>query len=178
MIARYGPPPEPRRRYVRRPGIYAVLIRGDRVLLTHQKTPEREFQLPGGGIDAGEFPLQALHREVFEETGWRIAGPRRIGAFRRFVWMPEYRIHAEKICHIYAARPLLRIGPPPEPGHSAVWLRVPVAARALGNAGDAAHLVREARARGLPTATTARRPVGPDRRRADNSPSRRLATGR
>jgi 8-oxo-dGTP diphosphatase len=149
VIPRHGRPPEPFRSYVARPGIYAVLIRGRRVLLTFQDAPEREFQLPGGGIDPGEFPLRALHREVFEETGWRIAAPRRLGVFRRFVWMPDYRIHAEKICRIYAARPVLRIGPPTEPGHRAVWLPVRMAVAALGNDGDAAHLGREADRRNL-----------------------------
>ncbi len=82
MIPRYGPPPG-RQNYRLRPGAYAVLIRGDRVLLTFQHQPTPEFQLPGGGIDPGESPLAALHREVLEETGWTIATPRRLGAYRR-----------------------------------------------------------------------------------------------
>ncbi len=137
MIRRFGPPPDPIGSYVARPGVYAVLPQGDRVLLTLQEEPKREFQLPGGGVDAGEFALHALHREVREETGWHIARPRRLGAFRRFVWMPEYRINAEKICHVYVARPVLRLGPPIETGHKAVWMPVRQALRALGNAGDA-----------------------------------------
>lgn len=81
---------KPGMRYTQRPGAYAVLLRGRDVLLTHQAAPIPEFQLPGGGIDPGESPLAALYREVMEETGWRIARPRRLGAFRRFTYMPEY----------------------------------------------------------------------------------------
>jgi 8-oxo-dGTP diphosphatase len=73
---------------------------------------------------------------VFEETGWGIAAPRRIGAFRRFAYMPEYDRWAEKICTIYLARPTRRLAQPSEPGHRAVWLRADAAAAILGNAGD------------------------------------------
>ncbi|WP_028030066.1 NUDIX domain-containing protein [Gemmobacter nectariphilus] len=136
MIPRFDLPPEPGRRYRRRPGAYAVLMRGGRVLLTHQQEPWPEFQLPGGGIDPGEHPVPALHREVREETGWSMQLIRRLGAFRRFTYMPEYDLWAEKLCTIYLARPILRLGPPTEPGHSAVWVRPDQAAQMLGNPGD------------------------------------------
>ncbi len=106
------------------------------LLLTHQADPEPDIQLPGGGIDPGESPLQALHREVFEETGWRIAHPRRLGAFRRFTYMPEYDLWAEKLCSIYMAFPVRPLGPPSEPGHQAVWTPVDAAVRILTNSGD------------------------------------------
>ena len=111
--------------------------RDGRLLLTEQEAAAGpDLQLPGGGIDPGESPFAALHREVFEETGWRIATPRRVGAFRRFAYMPEYDLWAEKICLIYVARPLRPIGPPSEPGHRALWLDAGEAAERLGNAGD------------------------------------------
>lgn len=140
MIRRYGTPPEPGRRYTRRPGTYAVLWRDGRVLLTHQAEPVPEFQLPGGGMDPGETALQALNREVLEETGWRIGAARKLGAFRRFTYMPEYDLWAEKLCVIYFARPIRQHSAPSEPGHSAHWLKPDVAVQALGNPGDAAFL--------------------------------------
>ncbi|WP_431297745.1 NUDIX hydrolase [Tabrizicola sp. BL-A-41-H6] len=142
MIRRYGEAVKTGIRYKRRPGVYAVLLRGDSILVTHQADPLPEFQLPGGGIDQGEHPIAALHREVIEETGWKIAIRRRIGAFRRFTYMPEYDLWAEKVCTIYLAQPILRLGPPSEPGHSAVWLPVDEALTLLGNAGDRALLAR------------------------------------
>lgn len=135
-MRRFGEPVRQGQRYRMRPGVYAVLPRGGQVLVTFQQEPKPEFQLPGGGIDPGESPIAALHREVYEETGWTIAAPRRLGAFRRFTYMPEYDLWAEKVCSIYVARPVLRIGPPVEPGHSAVWVSRSAAAALLGVDGD------------------------------------------
>lgn len=140
MIPRFGDPRESGRKYQRRPGAYGILLRDGELLVTHQEEPTPEFQLPGGGVDPGESPQRALHREVFEETGWRISTPRRIGAFRRFTFMPEYDIWAEKLCMIYLARPVRRIGPPSEAGHTAIWLDPNEAVGLLGNDGDAAFL--------------------------------------
>lgn len=138
MIKRYGTPPRNNVQYRRRPGVYAILLRGHNVLLTFQDAPHFEYQLPGGGIDPGESPITALHREVFEETGWRIDTPRKLGAFRKFTFMPEYDLWAEKLCHIYVARPVLRLGPPAEPDHTAIWTSQATAIDVLANDGDRA----------------------------------------
>jgi 8-oxo-dGTP diphosphatase len=119
-----------------RHGAYAVLLAGRDILVTYQDEPEPEVQLPGGGIDPGESPLQALRREVYEETGWCIATPLRLGAFRRFAYMPEYDLWAEKLCAIYLARPARKLSEPTEPGHSAIWMDAREAAEVLANDGD------------------------------------------
>lgn len=136
MIRRVGQPPRSDRSYRLRHGVYAILPLGGRLLVTLQKAPEPDMQLPGGGIDPGESPLRALHREVMEETGWIIAAPRRMGAFRRFVYMPEYDIWAEKLCTIYVARPVRAISAPTEQGHTALLIDPHIAKAELGNAGD------------------------------------------
>ncbi len=139
MIRRFGEAVDGTQRYRRRPGAYAVLWNGSKVLLTVQdgdRLPEPEVQLPGGGIDPGEAPLQALHREVLEETGWTISDPMRLASYRRFTYMPEYDLWAEKLCHIYLARPGLRRGAPSEPDHTVIWTSASQAARMLYNEGD------------------------------------------
>ncbi|MFN3846363.1 MAG: NUDIX hydrolase [Paracoccaceae bacterium] len=144
-MRRYGEAVKYGQRYRPRPGVYAVLLNGNRVLTTHQAEPTPEFQLPGGGIDPGEHPVAALHREVFEETGWKIDIVRKMGVYRRFTYMPEYDKWAEKICAIYLARPILRLGPPSEAGHTAVWMSARQALNRITNDGDRAFLARALR---------------------------------
>ncbi len=141
-MRRYGESPRPGQTYIFRPGAYVILPRGDDLLLTHQAEPTPEFQLPGGGIDPGEAPVAALHREVREETGWKIAAPRRIGAWRRFVFMSEYDLWAEKLCTIYLARPVHRLGPPEEAGHRVRVVPMADAGHWLSNPVDRAALRR------------------------------------
>jgi len=138
MIKRYGERVNPAMQYTRRPGAYVILQRGTDLLLTLQDADTPELQLPGGGIERGEHTIPALHREVMEETGWHMDRPRRLGAFKRFVFMPEYDMWAEKICTIYWSQPTLRRGPPSETGHHAIWVPMVEAPALLTNEGDAA----------------------------------------
>lgn len=47
------------------------------------------YMLPGGGVESGESILSALHREVCEETGCRLASARPLG------YVEENRAHAD-----------------------------------------------------------------------------------
>lgn len=136
MIRRVGQVPKRGQTYRLRPGAYAILPIGRRFLLTAETAGVIDIQLPGGGIDPGESPLQALYREVREEIGWSISRPRRLGAFRRFVFMPEYDLWAEKLCHVYVAQPARQLHPPSEPHHETLILDSDDAIAALGNDGD------------------------------------------
>ena len=50
--------------------IYGVLHENGRVLLTRSAFRDREFvNFPGGGVEIGEAPMDALKREFVEETG-------------------------------------------------------------------------------------------------------------
>lgn len=136
--------------YRDRAGAYGIVLRHGTVLCVWQGS---ELQLPGGGIDPGESPLQALHREVMEETGWRIAGPdgampRRLGAFQRHAWLWDYGYWARKVQAVYLARAVARLGPPTEPDHRPVWLAPDAAAAELQIDGDRM-VVRAALAAGL-----------------------------
>jgi 8-oxo-dGTP diphosphatase len=142
MIPRVGKPPETGVIYTRRPGAYAILYRSGKILLTYQEQPYSEFQLPGGGIDPGENPLQALAREVREETGWSITRARCLGHFKRFTAMPEYNIIAEKMCSVFVAFPCRNLGRELEAGHSCHWVEPKEALSLVKNPGDQIFLKR------------------------------------
>ena len=142
-MRRYGQSPERGQTYRDRPGCYGFVVRGDEVLLTIEHGTEGpEIQLPGGGVDAGEPFVAALHREVLEETGWRIGPARLAGIYQSYRYMPEYDLHARKIHRIYVARAIARLSDPLEGHHDAFWAPASISFDLISNATDAEFLAR------------------------------------
>jgi 8-oxo-dGTP diphosphatase len=73
---------------------YAVCIDEQRVLLAHYVSPEGEtsWTLPGGGVQHGEDPFDAVIREVAEETGCDAVVERLLGVDSRVIPPTERRL--------------------------------------------------------------------------------------
>lgn len=147
-MRRVGAPPQNGIYYPPRTGAYAILLYGAKLLVTHQGGMCDEWQLPGGGVDEGEAILPALHREIYEETGWRAGNLRRWDSYKRYTYMPDYERYAEKRCHIFVGRALYPISAPTEPEHDAYLVDPWIIAGRLASSGDRISLKRYLQSRG------------------------------
>lgn len=84
----------------------AVVIDGDRVLLVQDR--DGVYIIPGGKLEAGETPEDAMRREVIEETGWSLEFCTPIGVlhFTHVCTMSEGQtIQPDFLQVVYAAIP-------------------------------------------------------------------------
>lgn len=76
---------EATREVVRHPGAAAVLaLVDDRLLVVEQYRQalgRLQVEIPAGKLDGGEDPMEAAHRELEEETGYRAASMKLLYAF-------------------------------------------------------------------------------------------------
>jgi 8-oxo-dGTP pyrophosphatase MutT (NUDIX family) len=80
--------------------IYGVLVEDNKVLLTDTRVPSGVItNFPGGGLELGEAPLEALAREFREETGINVRIGELLFCSRLFQQNPEYP--NEQLMHIY-----------------------------------------------------------------------------
>jgi 8-oxo-dGTP diphosphatase len=89
--------------YVERPGSYAILERAGELLVVSEASG---WFLPGGGIEPGEDPIEALRREVREEAGLEIEEVRPLYVVGQYAVSAQDGVAYHKICRIFGARPL------------------------------------------------------------------------
>jgi ADP-ribose pyrophosphatase YjhB (NUDIX family) len=86
---------------------YAVILREDRILLSRLSesvTSSELWTLPGGGLDHGEDPRDAVTREVHEETGLAVEigqTARLYSAHLPGVWRDGRRVDAHALRIVY-----------------------------------------------------------------------------
>jgi 8-oxo-dGTP diphosphatase len=86
--------------YIDRPGSYAIMTLEEQVVVM-RIISWGEYFLPGGGIEEGEESLEALHREVIEETGFFISVLEKIGEAAEYVYSPGAKGYLNKIGQYY-----------------------------------------------------------------------------
>jgi 8-oxo-dGTP diphosphatase len=141
-----GLPISSREGYFMRETARAVVHDDDgRVALLHVAR-DHYYKLPGGGIDTGEDPLQALERELMEEIGCQAQVTHELGTIleQRYYW------NMTQVSHCYIAHQTGEKGNPDftdlerESGFEIVWAQdINQAIRLLessADTGDAAEL--------------------------------------
>ncbi len=83
-----------------RVALYGVLVENGQVLMANTRIPSGVItNFPGGGLDLGEAPLEAVARECKEETGLTVAVKELLFCSQRFQQNPEYP--TEQLMHIF-----------------------------------------------------------------------------
>lgn len=70
--------------------VCAILVREQRILLA--KKSDGQWEFPGGKIEPGETPEEALSRELFEELGIRVAP-------ENALYVQEIEFHVAEVPH-------------------------------------------------------------------------------
>lgn len=63
------------------PGVVGVVQNEQGEILLQRRSDTGDWELPGGALDPGEEPADAVIREVLEETGIRVAADRIVGVY-------------------------------------------------------------------------------------------------
>ena len=83
-----------------RVALYGVLVEDTKVLLATTRVPSGLItNFPGGGLELGEAPLEAVPREFREETGLEVTVKELLFCSQLFQQNPEYP--HEQLMHIY-----------------------------------------------------------------------------
>ncbi|KAA3639849.1 MAG: NUDIX domain-containing protein [Bacteroidetes bacterium] len=116
-------------RSIDRPGSYVIMTREEELVMVRIIGWGKYF-LPGGGIDDGEQPEEALIREVKEETGYFVTDLEKICEAAEFIYSPVAGAYLNKQGVYYSARILDQdVSLIIEEDHEIVYLPV---AQALG----------------------------------------------
>ncbi|WP_404426737.1 NUDIX domain-containing protein [Thalassospira australica] len=106
--------------YIVQDCVYAVILNGDGEVAV-ARTP-KGIVLIGGGVERGESERDALHREAYEESGYRIDIRNRVGIASQYVNNFAKGRFRLKRGVFFLCEFTERLGPPLEPDHELIWL--------------------------------------------------------
>lgn len=105
----------------------ALIRRGGDVLLVQQQGPDDPsptWALPGGVVDIGELPTEAMIREVAEETGLEVLDPSRLLYVKSGVDVSGERVSTVFVFEVDQFRGDLRPAAADDPVLDARWLPI------------------------------------------------------
>ena len=106
--------------YIDRPGVYAVIENDtDQIAVIEAASG---FFLPGGGIDPGETELEALKRELMEETGYQISVIGELGTAVEYIEASSENAYCRIQSRFYRVELETKTGDGVERDQRLVWL--------------------------------------------------------
>ncbi len=124
--------PDPDRDYKDRPTAFGIVLKEGKVACVRvEKDGAFDLDLPGGALDPGETPAQALVREFGEETGLVVRAGDAYGCAAQF-WIKPSGEAVNNLAHFFVAELMgedaaLKI----EDDHTLVWMAADEAVRTL-----------------------------------------------
>lgn len=106
--------------YKKRPGSYAIIIRKDDNKIGIVTNGNDNFYL-GGGIEKNETELEALKRELIEESGYTITNIQEFDSVGSFIFAEEHG-YLEVIANVYIAEFDEKVTEPIEKDHVVLWV--------------------------------------------------------
>lgn len=78
---------------------YGIVVKDNRFLVVYS-AKDRNLSLPGGGIDDGETPLDAIRREFVEEAGYKVKLATELVQVHSY-WNWRNGNHVERFAHFF-----------------------------------------------------------------------------
>lgn len=108
-------------KYKKRPGAYAIIVRKEDNKIGIV-TDGFDYFFLGGGIENGETKIEALNRELIEESGYLIKNVKEINEVGQFLYAEE-KGFLEVQAYVYIAEFDKKIKEPIEKDHKVLWVK-------------------------------------------------------